>query len=374
MSVFLYPHRAVVPHRVPRVLPWVQLCGNLPALTGIRFFAAFYVVLSHALSWLSAHFALPGWLRIFLSNGQLAVALFFILSGFILAYTYEGQVNCRRDRVRFWEARFARIYPVYFLSLLLALPFNPRLTLGSALHVLFMIQAWNPWNPEWAGAWNYPAWSLSVEAFFYLCFPFIQQIFSRLSDRVLTLFIVTAALVCVLAHTPVQGLANWDRTVILARFLPLLRLPEFILGMGLGNRFLRRGFAFRTSLPTIFAAIAILVVLSLPIHDWVSIVVIPFGFLIYELADPKNVVGVLLSNRLMLLLGGASYSIYLLQHPFRDYVRDLSARAPYSVAGLATPATPILLVIFSILLFKLWEEPSRRAIRRAFHAVRVVSS
>ena len=346
---------------------------NLPALTGIRFFAAFYVVLSHALSWLSAHFALPGWLHIFLSNGQLAVALFFLLSGFILAYTYEGQVGCRRDRAKFWEARFARIYPVYLLSLLLALPFHPRLTLGSALSVLFMIQAWNPWHPEWAGAWNYPAWSLSVEGFFYLCFPFLQQILSRLSDRVLALCIVVAALICVVAHTPVQGLANWDRTAAFARFLPLLRLPEFILGMGLGNRFLRRGFAFRTSFPTVLAALAVLAILSLPIHDWVSIVVIPFGFLIYELADPQNVAGVLLSNRLMLLLGGASYSIYLLQLPFRDCVRVLSARASYSVANLATPATPVLLVLFSILVFKLWEEPSRRAIRRAFHAVRVSS-
>jgi peptidoglycan/LPS O-acetylase OafA/YrhL len=95
--------------------------------------------------------------------------------------------------------------------------------------------------------------------------------------------------------------------------------------------------------------------------------------LIYELADPQNVAGVLLSNRLMLLLGGASYSIYLLQLPFRDCVRVLSARASYSVANLATPATPVLLVLFSILVFKLWEEPSRRAIRRAFHAVRVSS-
>jgi peptidoglycan/LPS O-acetylase OafA/YrhL len=141
--------------------------------------------------------------------------------------------------------------------------------------------------------------------------------------------------------------------------------------MGLGNRFLRRGFSFRTSFPTVLAALTVLVILSLPIHDWVSIVVIPFGFLIYELADPQNALGVLFSNHAMLLLGGASYSIYLLQLPFRECIRALSVRVSYSVASLATPATPALLVLFSIFVFKFWEEPMRRVIRRGFGAMRV---
>ena len=72
----------------------------------------------------------------------------------------------------------------------------------------------------------------------------------------------------------------------------------------------------------------------------------------------------MLSSRSMILLGGASYSVYLLQAPFRDWVRVLSTRLLGSAARFATPLTPVLLVLFSILVFKLWEEPWRRAIRR----------
>jgi peptidoglycan/LPS O-acetylase OafA/YrhL len=156
---------------------------TLPALTGIRFFAAFYVVLFHSRPWLMSHFNLPGSLITFLGNGYLAVALFFLLSGFILSYTYAGNVENGRQHAKFWEPRFARIYPVYFLSLMLALPFQRALPLTTKIAVLAMVQAWNPFRRGWTGAWNYPAWSLSVEAFFYLCFPFIQKRISRAGDR-----------------------------------------------------------------------------------------------------------------------------------------------------------------------------------------------
>jgi len=142
----------------------------LPALTGIRFFAAFYVVLFHSLPWVSKHYDLPKPMQIFFVNGYLAVALFFLLSGFILAYTYDGQIEGSSKRLHFWQARFARIYPVYFLSLILAYFFQRSLPLTSRVAVVTMVQAWNPFRAGLAGAWNYPAWSLSVEAFSILFF------------------------------------------------------------------------------------------------------------------------------------------------------------------------------------------------------------
>src|SRR5579872_2713592 len=62
----------------------------LPALTGLRFCAAFYVVMEHSAPWLEKHFRLPTPLRNFFDNGYLAVCLFFLLSGFILSYTYAS--------------------------------------------------------------------------------------------------------------------------------------------------------------------------------------------------------------------------------------------------------------------------------------------
>jgi peptidoglycan/LPS O-acetylase OafA/YrhL len=118
----------------------------------VRFFAAFYVVLFHVLPWLRQKYALPGSLQTFLGNGYLAVNLFFILSGFILAYTYDGQIEGKTNRLHFWEARFARIYPVYFLSLVLAFWFERGLSFGARTAVLLMVQAWNPRTPELTGS------------------------------------------------------------------------------------------------------------------------------------------------------------------------------------------------------------------------------
>ena len=130
------------------------------------------MVLFHAYPGFIRRYPLPHALETFLSHGYLAVGLFFLLSGFILAYTYDGNIDGHANRVRFWEARFARIYPVYLLSLVMAFAFAGELALGTRAAVVAMVQAWNPFNPDMAGAWNYPAWTLSAEAFFYICFPF----------------------------------------------------------------------------------------------------------------------------------------------------------------------------------------------------------
>ncbi len=350
---------------------------TLPALTGVRFLAAFYVVLFHGLPWLQQKFLLPKTLQTFLGNGYLAVNLFFILSGFILAYTYEGQIDGKTNRLHFWEARFARIYPVYFLSLILAFWFERGLSLGTRLAVLGMVQAWNPRTPQLTGAWNYPAWTLSVEAFFYLCFPFVLPWMSRRSARTLFWMIVFLPAVCIVAHTPVQGLGDLDRSSILIKAvpLPLLRIPEFLLGMAIGVKLLRNeatgqnsGSARRVYL----AVLSALVILGLPLGVWVSIVVIPFAILVYELAVGDSLLAKLLSTPLMLLLGSASYAVYLLQFPIRSSLRVIFSRLPEKLAHLGRPLTPLILVLVSILVFKFWEEPCRRALRSWF-AVRKLS-
>src|SRR4051812_44149081 len=112
--------------------------------------------------------------------GSTGVTCFFVLSGFILVYTYGGE-HLRLGH--FWQARFARIYPAYLLVLLLTAPFfftdpanmpfyewsKHHLAAASILAVA-MLQAW---VPRAALTWNPVCWSLSVEAFFYLLFPFI---------------------------------------------------------------------------------------------------------------------------------------------------------------------------------------------------------
>jgi peptidoglycan/LPS O-acetylase OafA/YrhL len=360
----------------PQLAGLTQHRRTLPALTGIRFLAAFYVVLFHGLPWMQQKFSLPRTLQTFLGNGYLAVNLFFILSGFILAYTYEGQIDGKMNRLHFWEARFARIYPVYFLSLVLAFWFERGLSLGTRIAVLGMVQAWNPRTPRLTGAWNYPAWTLSVEAFFYLCFPLVLPWLSRRSIRTLSWMMLFLLAVCVVVHTPVQGLGDFDRSSVLTKTVPLpvLRIPEFLLGMAIGLKLLRNEAAGQNSGNTLslyLAAISALVILSLPLGVWVSLVVIPFAILVYELAIGGSFLAKLLSTPFMILLGSASYAVYLLQFPMRSWTRVFFSRLPEKLASLGTPLTPLILVLFSILVLKFWEEPCRRALRSLFAAGRL---
>jgi hypothetical protein len=81
---------------------------RLPALTGVRFFAAMTVLVSHF-----AHRGLilvPAGVVAFVDGGRTAVALFFVLSGFILAYNYSGLAG-RSDRRAFYVNRIARSSP-----------------------------------------------------------------------------------------------------------------------------------------------------------------------------------------------------------------------------------------------------------------------
>jgi peptidoglycan/LPS O-acetylase OafA/YrhL len=339
----------------------------LPALTSVRFLAAFYIVLDHGLPFLEVHHHVPDVLRTFLQNGSLAVGFFFVLSGFILTYTYGGRIGERLNRNRFWRARFARIYPVYFLALALAYPYQRSLSLTTKLTVLFMVQGWNPLTPERLGAWNFPAWSLSAEALYYLCFPFLLSWMSKARLSTIRLSICILACICVFGHTMAQGLGNFNHSSGIGRFLPLpvIRFPEFLLGIALGLVFLRlpSNRASARPLRLYFAIVSVVVLLSIPIGAWVSLVVIPFSVLTYDLACGQGLVAKILSTRLMVLLGGASYSIYLLQYPVRAWVRELFSLGDARFAFLGQVLTPVILVGFSILVFICWEEPLRKAIR-----------
>ena len=97
-------------------------------LTGLRAFLALWVIGYHQIGStgsLGAYASLlPPAIFSMIDTGYAAVGMFFLLSGFILAYNYDlGKSWTREEWLRFAAARFARIYPVYLLGTLLVLPF-----------------------------------------------------------------------------------------------------------------------------------------------------------------------------------------------------------------------------------------------------------
>lgn len=150
--------------------------GELLPLTAIRGLAAWWVVLFHL------RFLLAPWLPAeaiaALANGNLAVDLFFVLSGFVMYLNYGHRVTLERDSIAdFLCRRFARVYPLHLLMLLgflahaaAAASFgrSPVPDPGYFVASLLLVQNWGFHD---ALSWNVPAWSISAEFFAYLAFP-----------------------------------------------------------------------------------------------------------------------------------------------------------------------------------------------------------
>jgi peptidoglycan/LPS O-acetylase OafA/YrhL len=147
---------------------------TLPALTGLRCFAALNIVFFH--------FGNPRWFGIFapiVDNGYTSVSFFLLMSGYILAYNYADRAAAGELKTgKFWLARFSRLYPVYVFALILSLGMlaqewyarsHQQFALGAVLTPL-LLQAW---YPNLATFWNTPAWTMCTEAFFYLIFPVV---------------------------------------------------------------------------------------------------------------------------------------------------------------------------------------------------------
>ncbi|MFO1030732.1 MAG: acyltransferase [Planctomycetota bacterium] len=212
--------------------------ARLDALTGLRFVAAAAVFVYHLATWLRVPGFKPGTL------GPAAVGYFFVLSGFILAHVYRREHGSPAPG-RFWLARFARVWPLHLACLLLMLALWPATvpTSGAgALHWLahlFLLQGWTS-DPDWALAWNGPAWSLSVEAFFYALFPLLVVRSARTLVAIYLLCcLATAALYAGAEHVAAAHPERAAASAYLASSFPLPRLQEFVLGI-CANLFYRR--------------------------------------------------------------------------------------------------------------------------------------
>jgi peptidoglycan/LPS O-acetylase OafA/YrhL len=353
----------------------------------LRFFAALHVLAFH--SHLDRLGDWPAGVKQVIGTGYVAVNLFFILSGFILAYTYAPGPTAAPVRCRpFWAARFARLYPVYLLGFVLAGPFAlegwlpPNAPPGAAGRLALIgpstLTLTQAWLPQWALVWNSPGWSLSAEAFFYFLFPFLALPVARLNRRQALLAVAGFWLLslvppacCLLA----QPGGMWLRAVELN---PLLRLPEFLLGMALGRCFVLRdprtgpatrpGFGRALSLLALAGIVAVLSVGGhLPrvcLHN--GLLSPLFALLIYSLAREKCLPARLLSARALVVLGEASYALYILHVPLRAWLY----RVLYWLGLEVELSWPLFLgyaalsVATAVLVYYLVERPAQKWLRQ----------
>jgi peptidoglycan/LPS O-acetylase OafA/YrhL len=302
-------------------------------------------------------------------GGYLAVQTFFILSGFVLARSYAKASWTRNDLWKYAAARFARIYPVYLVSLVVVAPFifqamlkpgkSTAIKAGLLLNYGLVLQGW---TGGLGVGWNTPAWSLSCEFFFYLFFPLLL-IGLRKANRLTVAAALVAALVTpvLMAHSnvpwqwkPVHHLADFAAGVAASRLFEFLR-PAMI----------RRGQWLY--LPALAAGVLLII--------YPRIMDGTYGDLNTGLR-PLNVAALLgfalsggilarvLSTAAAEYLGKISYSMYILHVPVLWWYGYWAVHGPLHMSpGVAAAVYLLLVTALASLAFEWVEMPANRWIR-----------
>lgn len=279
----------------------------IPEINSLRFFAAIAVAVFHFGRW-----SIPfdeGVLNNYALGFNLAVSFFFVLSGFIMATVYNSLKTFSLDKsFNFYLKRIVRIVPLYILALILTIIFSDQsFHLKEFFLSLFFLQSW---IPEYALSLNFTGWSLSVEMFFYLLFPFIFPfVVGRKSILKFTFifWLLSSLVVLVLFYL------GYDIAFI--KYFPLLHLNEFLIGMCAGIIYLRETYKRSNLLffiPLVFLLLYIPLISQFNVIHHNGLLAPIFALLILGASRLKTTI---LSNSVLVKLGDASYGMYILQFP-----------------------------------------------------------
>jgi peptidoglycan/LPS O-acetylase OafA/YrhL len=338
-------------------------------LTSLRFFAAFAVVLAH--------------MNVDHNLGGPGVMFFFVLSGFILAFNYaEKFVSPTAVGVaRFYALRAARIFPMHIVCFLAAIPIG--LYEGahySAARTVATVTLLNSWVPGQPFTYNWVAWTLSVEWFFYLATPLLifgahkAGITKTWARSILAALVTAGAMYGVLALVwPRAG----DPKTVAWWFLfisPYFHFFTYAAGAFLGLWFLHSRH-FRGGSVLLFtllelAALAGVAWSYMKVAGYQAPTHLMFPFFcltVVVFAFGRGYVSKVLSISPFVLLGEISFSIYMVHQLLIRAVCNhiVWVTEPLGTLDVQLPFVLLILVV-SYLGYVLVETPARRAAGRIF--------
>jgi peptidoglycan/LPS O-acetylase OafA/YrhL len=297
---------------------------------------------------------LPAGAAALIRGGYLAVGTFFVLSGFVLARSYAPARWDRASLFRYGAARFARIYPVYVLSLAVVSPFIAAEAVPGKAFLLadygLLLQGW---TGRLGVGWNTPAWSLSCEIFFYLCFPAAAFLIRNRWPYVLACAAVVFVLPEVLMAAGMPDM--WK---------PLVHLSDFLIGISAAraydlvaqSRFRPRGhwlYLPGAWLSTVLIARPEILRGATSLNSALR----PLNALVLiGLALGGGSVARALSCRAAVYLGKSSYALYILHVPLLWWYKRMSG-------GQNALLYIALVVAVSAAVFRFVEEPANRYLR-----------
>ena len=213
-----------------------------------RAIAAFWVLSAHCMIW-------GGWYEIPLPPPKLAVDLFMMISGYLMAanaFTRNSfePLSTRRNWLRFWFRRFFRLAPAYYVSLALAIvmssyfldgyqelqklspdrwpidgPYDPRKIDYTIENIILHLSFLFGLHPTYSFSTFLPDWSLSLEMQFYFVFPAVLFVMNKFG------FIKMGALIGISTMVVALGISKLLHIHYIEPSFLFLKLQYFIAGI-----------------------------------------------------------------------------------------------------------------------------------------------
>ncbi len=347
-------------------------------LTGVRALAAMWVVLFHLNL---SEMPVAGTFGPVVGHGSFGVDLFFVLSGFVLSLVYVEKLPQQFEwgwYRRFLGRRFAKIYPLHLLTLLAIVAlfegaahvhyhfgFSSHNNLSTFIYSALMLHSFGVTR---ALAWNTQSWSVSAEWFAYSLL-FAPMVFTL--RRVRTAYLIVAAVLLLIVMALISAWLGTPWTTFAARGA-LRILPEFYCGFVL-YRLIRHRRLRYGDLLSAAGVILLLLTCYLPYANlWLllpAVMVLLAGLYAGGVVSDR-----VFGNRVLVMFGDASYSIYLMQTLAgiacnQAFKRSGLPNTPVVRAGLDI-AVPLATALVGLATFRLVEEPLRQTVLRSFEKQR----
>jgi len=341
-------------------------------LNALRFFAAFFVIGFHYFSFEDAPL-----LNTFFKKGYISVPFFYLLSGFVLFHNYKDY-NFRKDSLSYIKSRFIRLAPIYYMAMGLAIPLifynqsqNPLEVsdyfIAIPMHLTFL-QALFPVK-KWLFSWNVHSWSLSVEMTLYIISPLLFIFLKSLNSitKVLVIFFL-----CLIINTILFAAAFYESSWLPSSYWSIQYIPTFFMGALLSPLYQYFSGALEKMSPLVFplAFISLIILFSLdaPISFYSSFN--PFFQLAFCLliltCCPINRSNSWLSHPQLIVLGEASYAMYIFQAPLKLLTQQTLSKVlgyPYNSGYLYCFILSVVIIGVSIIVTKKIDPLMRRALK-----------
>ncbi|WP_158248704.1 acyltransferase family protein [Chromobacterium sinusclupearum] len=308
----------------------MKIANKLNQLTGLRYFAALLVFLSH-LKWSGSSEIL---VKIF-ESGYVGVSFFFLLSGFVLSHSYKERILDKSlSCFKYILLRLARLTPLHFLT---ALPFILLATYKADINIfkaivnLSYLQSWIP-SSSYYFSFNAPSWSLSNEMFFYFCFFPLVFLNTKNLVKIFLALLLTILTSALFFTTQLSGLKLFGGNTLahwLFYIFPGFRILEFIAGM-LIFQLWKTGYRLPhwvTSASYILLITSMYFANQIPEPFRLSLYFIPFVSLFFYANLTEDTPSYrLFSTKYLTLLGNASFAFYLIHQPLINILERLTQK------------------------------------------------